>query len=115
MASSEVRGSDVSEGSAAEKPHIQDRIKYRVEYLSTVTPGVAPGLDGDEDRFKKEESFVMEYVEVRHTTEAFDSRPTKERNPGQYHTHCKGHSYLTILSSAVIEALRCVVDYYPDV
>ncbi|KAG8169340.1 hypothetical protein KVR01_000085 [Diaporthe batatas] len=115
MASSETKASNGGQGSVEESFGSQDRIKYRIEYLSTVTPGAASGSDEDESSTNNEEPFIMEYVEVRYTTEPFDSGPAKERNPRQYHTHTKGHSYITILSSALIEALRCVVDYYPDV
>lgn len=106
---------DLAEDSAAETLEAQDGIKYRIEYLSAVTPGTAPGLDEDKYASNTEESAIMEYVEVRHTKEAFESGPATQQNPRKYHTHTKGHSYITILSPAVNEALRCVVDYYPDV
>lgn len=115
MASSNADVSHLADGSAAENLDAQGQIKYRIEYFSIVTPGAAPGLDEDKYTSNTEEPVIMEYVEVRHTKEAFDSGPTTQQNPRKYHTHTKGHSYITILSPAVNEALRCVVDYYPGV
>lgn len=99
----------------APKPHASGRIKYRIEYISSVTPGEASMEDEEEVTATPEQLTVMEYVEVRHTKEAFASEPGKQRAPRKYHEHFKGTSYITILSTAVNEALRCVVDYYPNV
>lgn len=106
---------DLAEQPALETLHAPGRIKHRIEYRSTVTPGVAPGSEEDIDTFATEEQIVMEYVEVRITKEALDPGSATQRDPRQYHAHAKGQSYITILSPAVNEALRCIVDYYPDV
>lgn len=105
----------LDENSATESLRASGGIKYRIEYMSSVSPGVAPGLDDNQQVSKTDDSTIMEYVEVRLTKEAFESGPAKHRDPRAYHAHTKGHSYITILSPAVHEALRCVVDYYPGV
>lgn len=107
--------SGLAEDTLADTFGTPNPIKYRIEYLSSVTPGVAPGLIEDKSTSNTDDSTIMEYVEVRHTNEAFDSGSTKQSDPRTYHDHTKGHSYITILSPAVCEALRCVVDYYPSV
>lgn len=118
MASSDSDGSELAQGWAAEAPHDPGPIKYRVEYISTVSPGVAPGLNENKDTSDTGDSApgaVMEYVEVRLTQEAFESGSSEQRNQRKYHAHTRSTSYITILSPAVSEALRCVVDYYPSV
>lgn len=115
MSSQDSDASNLSENSATESLRASGGIKYRIEYMSSVTPGVAPGLDDNQEISKTDDSTIMEYVEVRLTKEAFESGPAKHRGPRAYHAHTKGQSYITILSSAVNEALRCVVDYFPGV
>lgn len=117
MSSPGADASDSDEVSAGETLEVRapGRIKYRIEYFSTVTRGVAQGLEEDKHTPNTDDSVIMEYVEVRHTKEAFEPGPVAQRGPRTYHAHTKGHSYITILSPAVNEALRCVVDYYPSV
>lgn len=115
MSSSDSDGSNLAQSWAAEAPHNPSQIKYRVEYISSVSPGVAPGLDEDKDTSDMGDSAIMEHVEVRLTREAFESGSSKQRSSRKYHAYAKGNSYITILSPAVNEALRCVVDYYPNV
>lgn len=115
MASSNSDGSKLAQSWAAEAPRNPDQIRYRVEYMSSVSPGVAPGLDEDKAHSDTGDSAIMEHVEVRLTQEAFESGSSEQRNSRKYHAHTKGTSYITILSPAVSEALRCVVNYYPSV
>ena len=55
----------------------------------------------------------MEYVGVRLTQMAIG--PGSDAATMANQSHSKGHSYITIFSRVVNEALRCVVDYYPTV
>lgn len=61
----------------------------------------------------------MEYVELRltqeHAAASSDVSTSETKEKKKYHEYTRGHSYVTILSPAVCEALRCVVDYYPAV
>lgn len=94
-------------------------VKYRTEFVSLQTKQAATwdGADADKDA-DVGETAVMEYVEVRLTQLAIGTgsdAPKLGAGKGYYHSHSKGHSYITIFSPAVNEALRCVVDYYPSV
>ncbi len=93
-------------------------IKYRTEYVSLQTKATAhwDGSDAGGD-LGDQETTVMEYVEVRLTQMAIGvglggAQPAAHKG---YHSHSKGHSYMTIFCPAVNEALRCVVDYFPSV
>lgn len=91
-------------------------IKYRTEYLNFTGQVVASEDKKDENTALGEPS-VMEYVELRLTKEAAVSSDVTAdaTEKKEYHEYSRGHSYITILSPAVCEALRCVVDYYPSV
>lgn len=91
-------------------------IKYTVEYMSRVSEQTVASEDYKGEANALEEPPVMEYVEVRLTNEAIaPGSATGGAEKKKYHEHSKGHSYIRILSPAVNEALRCVVDYYPSV
>ncbi|SPO04177.1 uncharacterized protein DNG_06860 [Cephalotrichum gorgonifer] len=90
-------------------------IKYKIEYV-----GVESGSVFFEGRRTKldasEEPPVFEYVEVRQSSQhvlsvttntSIEDIPKTDRGAGQ--------PYINILSPAVAEALRCVVDYFPEI
>jgi hypothetical protein len=52
---------------------------------------------------------------VRKTDEFTDSARLGEKTEADLQSDSKGHAYIKILSPAVCEALRCVVDYFPKV
>ncbi|KPM38461.1 hypothetical protein AK830_g8092 [Neonectria ditissima] len=89
-----------------------DLIKYRIEYVGQVSGSVF--VDG---KFKRpetsEEPAIFEFVEVRLTGQ--DELTTSTTDDVAKADQGKGHSYINILSPAVTEALRCVVDYYPGI
>ena len=89
-------------------------VKRRTEYVSLQTGNTAH-WDGKD--LGDEETSVMEYVEVRLTQSAISPGPDGVNMAPRkgYHSHSKGHSYITIFCPAVNEALRCVVDYFPSV
>ncbi|KAK7424337.1 hypothetical protein QQX98_000605 [Neonectria punicea] len=87
-------------------------IRYRVEYVGQISGSVF--VDGKFKRVQtSEEPPVFEYVEVRLTGQ--DELSTSTSEDVTKTEQGKGHSYINILSPAVTEALRCVVDYYPDI
>lgn len=92
-------------------------IKYRIEYVSNISEKTA-SADGKGDVLDPhEEPPVLEYVDVRVTDELAGSE-TAVMNGNTVHSlkeKSKGHCYMRILSPAVCEALRCVVDYFPGV
>ncbi|KAI1129035.1 hypothetical protein F5Y10DRAFT_161676 [Nemania abortiva] len=95
-------------------------IKYTTKYLSLSGPE-SRVLDGrHEEPSIQTESQVLEFVEVVFTANLASYKETNSRRPGvdkpaKPPIYSKGHSYIRILSPAVNEALRCVVDYFPDV
>ncbi|KAK4243514.1 P-loop containing nucleoside triphosphate hydrolase protein, partial [Corynascus novoguineensis] len=95
-------------------------VNYRTEYYSLIT-GVTANWDGSrsDKNAANEEGLVMEYVDVRNTQLPISRNgdaASQGGNKGLHvNSHSKGHSYITIFSPAVNEALRCVVDYYPSV
>ncbi|KAK1995570.1 P-loop containing nucleoside triphosphate hydrolase protein, partial [Colletotrichum falcatum] len=58
---------------------------------------------------------VFEYVEVRVTDDSVKTGNSETESSVQPHTKHRGNAYIRILSPAVCEALRCVVDYFPGV
>lgn len=91
-------------------------IKYRVEYVSILSEQTV-SFDGNSDEsYTLEEPQVLEYVEVRWTDEFKESASlVGEKEKADLNSKAKGHAYIRILSPAVCEALRCVVDYFPKV
>lgn len=89
-----------------------DPIKYTIEYVGqesgslTVDKAAEPSIDPEE------EPPVLEYVDVRLSSQLNISTDVKEHNKTE---KGKGHAYIRILSPAVAEALRCIVDYFPDI
>lgn len=57
----------------------------------------------------------MEYVDVCFTNEGLKPSDSGDKRRSDYLDQRKGHPYIRILSPAVNEALRCTVDYYPEV
>jgi hypothetical protein len=90
-------------------------IKYRVEYISILSSQTASFEGKGDQPDVLEEPPVLEYVEVRKTDEFTDSAPQGQKAKAGLHSKAKGHAYIRILSPAVCEALRCVVDYFPKV
>jgi len=90
-------------------------IRYRFEYISTLSRQTASFEGKDDQPDILEEPPVLEYVEVRKTDEFTDSAPLGRDAKAVLHSKIKGHAYIRILSPAVCEALRCVVDYFPKV
>ncbi|KEY73453.1 hypothetical protein S7711_07482 [Stachybotrys chartarum IBT 7711] len=103
-----------------EQPHEKTEealIKYRIEYVSNVSEKTA-SADGKGDVLDpREEPPVLEYVDVRFTDElsSFDTALMDRKSDHSFKEKSKGHCYIRILSPAVCEALRCVVDYFPGV
>lgn len=82
-------------------------IKFRIEYQGSIgadSVDVDPSSEPDAGL----EPAVLEAVDIRETEEIFNHRQEKRLK-----AKGKLHSYIRILSPAVNEALRCVVDYYP--
>lgn len=98
--------------------HGPDLIKYRIEYVNVGSDSKKSfeGNKGEPDGLARDkEPPVFEYVEVRVTDDPIKAENSEKDTSTQYHTKHRGHAYLRILSPAVSEALRCVVDYYPGI
>ena len=88
-----------------------DRIRYRIEYVGKESGSFSVHGKADEFDASKEPP-VFEYVEVRLSSQKELSSSTKEDDVKKTDKG-KGRAYISILSPAVAEALRCVVDYFP--
>jgi hypothetical protein len=88
-----------------------DLIKFRIEYVGGTTASVffddlkSPPVASTEPQ-------VLEYVEVRRSGQQELSPKLEDLQKTE---KGKGHAYINILSPAVMEALRCVVPYFPDI
>ncbi|KAK3987610.1 hypothetical protein QBC44DRAFT_331227 [Cladorrhinum sp. PSN332] len=92
-------------------------VKFTTQYISLADGGMRNASPDDDNQTPSQEPPVMEYVEVRYT-QAPLKQPTYFPGLNGYkhqNQHTKGHRYITLISPAVNEALRCVVDYYPSV
>lgn len=91
-------------------------IQYRTEFFGAFGDGRVsfPGLEAQPSP-TEDDATVMEFVDVCLTDEKVDSSNSGNRKASDYYARSKGNPYIRILSPAVNEALRCVVDYYPDV
>ena len=95
----------------ASEPIKSEPIKYRIEYYNA-SSGQSASFTGKEKTVGAEvEPPVLEFVDVRLTNEALGQKENREKRP---HEVARGHSYMKVLSPAVCEALRCVVDYLPN-
>ena len=107
---------DASSGPSTEKttaPNADtDQIRYRIEYVGKESGSFTVHGKADEFDASKEPP-VFEYVEVRLSSQKDLSLSTKEDDI-KMTDRGKGRAYINILSPAVAEALRCVVDYYPE-
>jgi hypothetical protein len=89
-----------------------DLVQYRIEYVdhesgSVMFDGKLPELD------TSKEPPVFEYVNIQLSGK--DTLAAAINREDIFRTdQGKGHAYINILSPAVAEALRCVVDYFPD-
>lgn len=106
LSNGQVEGTPTSDASS-------DLVRYRVEYVgqdsgSYSADGKVPELDASS------EPPVLEYVEVRLSSQSHVSSSTQKTNNLSRTDTGKGRAYINILSPAVAEALRCVVDYFPD-
>jgi hypothetical protein len=90
-------------------------VVYRTEY-SNITTSQTVSFEGKKEQIGAlEEPPVLEYVEVRLTDDPIASTAGPAEKKENYQEKGRGHSYIRILSPAVSEALRCVVDYFPSV
>ncbi|KAH7139865.1 hypothetical protein B0J13DRAFT_505202 [Dactylonectria estremocensis] len=88
-------------------------IKHSVEYFNRSSKERA-SVTGDVQNTESEtESLVLEYVEVRETKDSINGNSSDQGQEKKYRESGQGHPYIRIISPAVNEALRCVVDYYP--
>lgn len=98
------------------EPSRNTLIQYRTDFYSTSSDGHVsfPGMISTPSS-TDDDAAVMEFVDVCLTDDKVDSTGADKGKISDYHATSKGHPYIRILSSAVNEALRCVVDYYPGV
>ncbi|KAF9880062.1 hypothetical protein CkaCkLH20_02016 [Colletotrichum karsti] len=90
-------------------------VKHKIEYVSATSDRLKRVFDKEiEPITDEEEPAVFEYIEVR-IAEDLHETDTKEHEPRKYHTKYKGNAYIRVISPAVSEALRCVVDCYPGI
>lgn len=90
-----------------------DLVRYRFEYEGQDSgfysaDGKVPEIDASN------EPPVLEYVEVRLSSHRHVSSSLQSEDDILRTDTGKGRSYINILSPAVAEALRCVVDYFPN-
>ncbi|KAF6819054.1 P-loop containing nucleoside triphosphate hydrolase (ATPase) [Colletotrichum plurivorum] len=91
-----------------------DLVKFKIEYISDTT-GKKKFFEGRATENQGEEPAVFEYVDVRLSDDFNDGEDAAKTANAEYHTKHKGNAYIRILSPAVCEALRCVVDYFPGI
>lgn len=88
-----------------------DLIRYRIEYVGKESGSFSvQGKIAELDASK--EPPVLEYIDVRLSSQKELSSSTKVDDITKTDKG-KGRAYINILSPAVAEALRCVVDYFP--
>ncbi|KAI0186130.1 hypothetical protein EV127DRAFT_187542 [Xylaria flabelliformis] len=93
-------------------------IKYSTKYISISGPVASQVLSGRHtEPGVRTEPQVLEYVEVIFTSDLTLSNVQKPDTdkPAPFSVHSRGRNYIRILSPAVVEALRCTVDYFPHV
>ncbi|KAM0279384.1 hypothetical protein ACHAQH_004649 [Verticillium albo-atrum] len=88
-----------------------DLIKYSIEYVGQESGTFTVDGRGDEPDVLKE-PLVLEYVEVRQSSQDTLSSKLEEILRTE---KAKGHAYINIISPVVTEALRCVVEYFPEI
>ncbi|EAQ89251.1 hypothetical protein CHGG_05870 [Chaetomium globosum CBS 148.51] len=87
-------------------------VRYKIEYAGRESGSVfVDGRRAPLDTSK--EHPVFEYVDVRLPSKDTVDTRTKQEDISKT-DNGKGHAYINILSPSVAEALRCVVDYFPD-
>lgn len=102
---------DVSDTSSPTATSDSRLVRYRIEYVGKESGSFS--LDGKPAQpDTSEEPVVFEYVEVRLTSQGTLSSAAKAEDIPKT-DRGKGRAYINILSPAVAEALRCVVDYFP--
>lgn len=86
------------------------QIKHRTEYQDDDRGVLVADIEEDKSKqvIDEEKDLILEIVDVRMTSEV----PKGQSYPPPYDLQ-KGHSYIVIHSPAVLEALRCIVDYFP--
>lgn len=89
-------------------------IKHSVEYVNSSSDERISFDGNDEETSEHAEPLVLEYIEVRRTNESIEALKSTQDSKKKLREVGKGHPYIRILSPAVNEALRCVVDYYPE-
>lgn len=94
-----------------DNPPEPEKIRYSLEYVGKEAGSVLVHARTAEVDPSKEPP-VFEYVEVRLSSQDRLSSTSKPEDLPKTDKG-KGHAYINILSPAVAEALRCVVDYYP--
>ncbi|KDN64254.1 putative ATPase [Colletotrichum sublineola] len=95
-------------------------LKFRIEYVSDNSDGKKSFEGKIEEQGKlahEREPPVFEYVEVRVTDDMDSVKAGNSETESSAPPHIKhrGNAYIRILSPAVCEALRCVVDYFPGI
>ncbi|KAH7322621.1 hypothetical protein B0I35DRAFT_350094 [Stachybotrys elegans] len=90
-------------------------VKYRIEYVSDGSDKTASAEGGGQQLDPREEPPVLEFIEVRVTDELSTFEMAHRDKEISFQEKRKGHCYMRILSPAVNEALRCVVDYFPSI
>lgn len=90
-----------------------DLVRYRIEYAGQMSGSVF--FDGKitQRKTSSKEPPIFEHVDVRLSSKETLAATTNEEEISRTENG-KGHAYINILSPAVAEALRCVVDYFPD-
>lgn len=89
-------------------------IVYKIEYFDHDTLSIVSGPEADDRKLgdENEEPSVMEVIDVDLTRDR--NMPWRVPPPWlSNQSKRKGRSYVRILSRAVVEALRCVVEYFP--
>ncbi|KAI9163968.1 ATPase family AAA domain-containing protein [Paramyrothecium foliicola] len=89
-------------------------IKRKIEYVGRESGSYAIDLDnmkpGHADDL--DEPLVLEHVEVRLSGQSVLSTNVDDITKTEQGI---GHSYINLISPPLIEALRCIVDYFPDI
>ncbi len=89
-----------------------DLVRYKIEYAGQESGSVF--FDGRiTERDTSKEPPIFEHIDVRLSSKETLAATANEEEISRTESG-KGHAYINILSPAVAEALRCVVDYFPD-
>lgn len=91
-------------------------IKYRTEYISNATGEfVYFSPKAGQRTITTSNGPVLEYVTVWFTETHLTPKQRTGKDEDDIRIESKGRPYIRILSPCANEALRCVVDYFPDI